>query len=85
LWNATLEEGLKDQLVGQYLRAPNSNYGIYVLGYFRSQKRYWEEKSTRKKLNFADLISHLQDIATSIVRERTDVDGIQVYGIDFSL
>jgi hypothetical protein len=84
-WTLTdLEKGLTDQLVGQYLRAPNSNYGIYVLGYFCSQKRYWEERSTGKKLNFADLISHLQNIAKSIVNERTDVGGVEVYGIDFS-
>jgi hypothetical protein len=79
-----LEEGLTDQLVGQYLRAPNSNYGIYVLGYFSRQKKYWEDKPAGKKLNFADLISHLQDIAKIIVKERTDVDGVEVFGIDFS-
>jgi hypothetical protein len=84
-WNLVdLEEGITKQLVGQYLRAPDSNYGIYVLGYFSSQKQYWKEISSGKKLTFADLISHLQDIAKSIVMKRRDLDGIQVYGIDFS-
>lgn len=79
-----LEKGLKDQLVGQYLRAPNSSYGIYVLGYFSSQKGYWKERSSEKKLRFTDLITHLQDIAKNIVKEQTDVDGIEIFGIDFS-
>lgn len=79
-----LLECLEDQLVGQYLRAAQVRYGIYVLGN-TSPKRRWEMPSTGKRLNFNELVQHIQDRAASLQTElREGVDGIEVIGIDFS-
>ena len=61
-----LEKGLVDQLVGQYLRAPNCNYGIYVLGY-KKTKSYWKDPEAESQLSFHNLVQHLQGIAKAVL------------------
>lgn len=78
-----LVAGLVDQLVGRYLRAESSNYGIYVIGY-KGQKKYWEEWESNCRLSFVDLVRHLGSIANSMVQARCDISGLEVFGIDFS-
>lgn len=78
-----LATGLVDQLVGQYLRAVNSNYGIYIVGY-KGQKASWDESETGQRLSFCELIQHLEKMAESLTCSRKDFDGLRVFGLDFS-
>ena len=78
-----VKEGLVDQLVGQYLRASNCNYGIYVLGY-KKTKSYWKDSEAGSRLSFHDLVQHLQGIAKAVLTQRDDVNGLKVFGINFS-
>jgi hypothetical protein len=78
--NAKLEERLRNQLVGQYLRAQNARFGIYVL--FRANPdRGWEDDDG-KKLDWPALLSRLQAVADAVVAARPDVDNVIVLGID---
>lgn len=79
-----LTAGLVDQLVGQYLRAVNSNYGIYVVGY-KGAKTYWEETETGRRLSFPDLVRHLENTAAAITHSRQGIDDLRVFGINFSV
>jgi len=78
-----LRLGLLNQLVGQYLRAPNSNYGIYILGY-KGKKTWWENQDSGQRLTFPDILKDLREQATAILRDRYDIDGLEVIGINFS-
>ena len=81
-WTVTdLEDGLKNQLVGQYLRAVDSTHGIYLLVNAKSG-RTW--KLMAKKLDFNGLLQHLQILAKKIEREREGVDRLEVIGIDLT-
>ena len=69
--------------MGKYLRAPNSNYGIYVLGY-KKRRNYWKDPATRKRLYFEDLVGKLKAIAEALSQERDNIGGLKVFGINFS-
>lgn len=77
-----LLERLENQLVGQYLRAHNSRYGIYVLG-FIGKKHHWEEPSTGKRLLFADVVGVVKQRAVSLLQSTPKVLGLEVVSIDF--
>jgi hypothetical protein len=77
-----LIEGLADQLVGKYLRAPDSNYGIYVLGY-KGEKNYWLKGENGQKLAFNELVQHLQDVARGLEKDHKDAICLQVFDINF--
>jgi len=77
-----LLERLENQLVGQYLRANNSRYGIYVLGTF-GRKGYWE-KSAGRRLVFEEVVDIVRRRAGELENARSDVAGIEVVSIDFS-
>jgi hypothetical protein len=78
-----LEKGLVDQLVGQYLRAPNCNYGIYALG-CKKTTSYWKDPEAESQLSFHDLVQHIHGIAKAVLTQRDDVNGLEVFGINFS-
>jgi hypothetical protein len=78
-----LFERLENQLVGQYLRAHDVHYGIYLLG-FKGTKEQWEHPTGGRRISFAQLIETLQAHAKELVRGRTDIHGLLVIGIDFS-
>lgn len=79
-----LLECLENQLVGQYLRPSNVNFGIYVLGN-TVPKRRWKIPGSTEKIDFAEVVLRLQERAAELVAElQNGVDGIQVIGIDFS-
>jgi len=84
-WNiGKLLEGLENQLVGQYLRASNVRYGIYVIGNTEPTKR-WKIPGTGESIDFNALVSLIQQRATELQAEMRDgVDGVEVIGIDFS-
>jgi hypothetical protein len=77
---AKLEERLRNQLFGQYLRARNARFGIYVL--FRaSRDRRWRDDDG-VDLEWPALLTRLQAVANDAVAERADVDHVVVLGID---
>ena len=78
---AELRDGLEQQLVGKYLRAVHSNYGVYVVGY-KGEKKRWVGETRR--LGFRDVIEEIEKAAEWLVRTREDVLRLQVVGIDFS-
>jgi len=78
-----LKQGLVDQLVGQYLRAHESTYGIYVLGY-KKTKEHWIDRESGDRFSFEGLVQHLQEVANEVVKQRDDVNGLKVFGIDFA-
>jgi hypothetical protein len=77
-----LKEGLEDQLIGKYLRAPDSNYGIYVLGY-KGEKSYWVDDESNQRLLFDELVRHFEELAEAEVKHRNYVIGLRVFGINF--
>jgi hypothetical protein len=78
---STLIERLENQLVGQYLRAHNSRYGIYFIGMIGHNK----EKSCKndQEHSFEQVIEILKARAKAIVESRNEVEGLEVIGIDF--
>ncbi len=85
-WNyEELREGLENQLVGQYLRAHNSKYGIYVLGIIGKPKaKKWFDGSNEAALSFDELIQSLKEKAELVEAvQRLNVEGLEVFGIDF--
>ena len=79
-----LEERLTNQLVGQYLRAPDSNYGIFVLGYIgKDGKKYWQDTKRGLKVTFDELIQHLNGIASNLIDIQKGIYGLKVIGINF--
>jgi len=78
-----LFERLENQLVGQYLRAHDVHYGVYLLGY-KGTKKEWAHPTGDRRVPFSQLIESLQARADQIVRERTDIHDVFVMGIDFT-
>lgn len=83
--NWTLEkllERLENQLVGQYLRAHNSRFGIYLLGYIGNQQ-HWVESATGKKFGFEEVVGIVRQHAISLVQKKPKIAGLEVIGINF--
>lgn len=76
----SLEERLRNQLIGQYLRAQNARYGFYVL-IRENADRHWQDRNGGC-LDWPALLIRLQDIANEIVRGRSDIENVVVLGID---
>lgn len=70
-------ERLHNQLVGQYLRDVRSRFGVFLL--VRRDKSRWKSE---RLLTFEELITHVQEEADRIIKERPDLDAIKVVGID---
>jgi hypothetical protein len=75
-----LLERLENQLVGQYLRAHNSRYGIYVLA-TDGRKGHWE--SPDGNLNFNQVIERVARRAEELKRTRPGIGDLRVVSIDF--
>ena len=75
-----LLERLENQLVGQYLRAHNSRYGIYVLA-TDGRKGHWE--SPDGNLNFNQVIGRVARRAEELKRTRPGIGDLRVVSIDF--
>jgi len=80
---AELLAGLRDQLVGTYLRDDNARYGIYVLALF-NHDRWWKATEDQSRLDSADLLLMLQRQRDEILRKRPDIAGLEIVLIDFS-
>lgn len=76
-----LLDGLEIQLIGQYLRAHNSRYGVYVLD-MMGRKQSWET-GDGSKLNFGQLLTCLEVRKKELVVQLPDVRDVAVIGMDF--
>ena len=82
-WSHTeLEERLKNQLVGQYLRDYRSQFGIYML--INQSKKRWKIVKENRYVNFQNLIKELQIVADEITEARSYISEIKIIGIDLN-
>lgn len=83
-WSYTeLKKALTEQLVGLYLRSQDSRHGILVIGK-NEEKNEWRDQDKNQSFNFKELIDDLNKQANEILKNRSDIDGLKVIGIDFS-
>lgn len=75
-----LLERLENQLVGQYLHAHNSRYGIYVLA-MNGRKGHW--KSPDGDLDFNQVIERVDRHAEELRTTRPGIGDVRVVAIDF--
>ena len=78
-----LEEALRDQLVGRYLRHSICKAGCLLLTY-RGRKKYWVHPSTKKHLNFAEIVTHLNDKARELETEGSADVRVAAFGLDLT-
>ena len=77
-----LEEGLREQLAQDYLKPVARRHGIFVITHHG--KRKWRHLTTKRTLNFPELIAHLTDIASTLVSNDSGPIEVTVRGIDAS-
>jgi hypothetical protein len=77
-----LLERLENQLVGQYLRAHNSRYGIYFLGFIGKQQ-HWKEPKTGNLITFKEVVRIVSEHANTLVQTNPKIAGLDVMSIDF--
>ena len=77
-----LVEALEDQLLGKYLRAHNSRYGVLVVGMHDGGRKGWDPP-TGGRLRFPEVIAFLQSKAVELERSHPEVKRLTVVGIDF--
>lgn len=79
-----LNKGLIDQLLGKYLRAPNSNFGVYVLGYIgKGNKQHWVDDKSNMRFSYDELVHHFEKIADAEVKHQNYNKDLRVFGINF--
>ncbi|MBC3911101.1 NACHT domain-containing protein [Undibacterium umbellatum] len=78
-----LEEALKVQLCGQYLRAQNGRYGILLLVHQVERKQGWELPDGTF-IDFTAVVTHLQSMALAIREAAPDGPQPEIYAIDVS-
>jgi len=78
-----LEKGLRDQLVGQYLRAHDSKCGIYIIGYVGQQEE-WVNSSNGDRYSFDQLVSYLNLKCNEILENNPEIDALKLVTIDFT-
>lgn len=75
-----LEDALRQQLVGDYLRPATRRHGILVIT--RHSTRKWEEPDTNRELDFGQLLERLRGIAETIGHNETGPIKALVIGLD---
>ena len=78
-----LEQALRGQLVGQYLRDANCKAGCLLLTY-HGRKQYWEHPDTKKRLYFPEMVTFLKDKARTLTEECLHDIRITVFGLDLT-
>jgi len=77
-----LEESLRAQLVGSYMRANGSGYGIFVVC-SSGPRKPWKDESGQE-LDFQRVLERLRALASRIAEDSSlMVAGLEVVGIDF--
>lgn len=77
-----LMERLENQLAGDYLRAHNSRFGIYIIGLIGDQ-REWRDGSG-KRYSFPQFSELLRQRALELRRLHPGISGLNVVPIDFT-
>jgi hypothetical protein len=77
-----LLERLENQLIGQYLRAHKSRYGIYLLG-FIGKKQHWKNAETGKSLTFADVVEIVRQRSYLLLQSNPKISGLEIVSINF--
>jgi hypothetical protein len=75
-----LENALRHQLVGQYLRHDNCRAGCLLLTY-AGRKSYWKHPQ-KGRLSFAEVTEHLRALAQEIERDSNFAVLVAVFGLD---
>ena len=78
-----LENALRKQLVGQYLRHENCTGGCLLLTY-HGRKKYWVDPDSKERLAFSDVVDILRKKARALEREYQDRIRVAVFGLDLT-
>jgi hypothetical protein len=76
-----LEDALKKQLCGRYLRQRENKHGILLLVHQKPRKGGWK-KSDGTKLNFATVVAHLKEMAIVISGSSSDAPQPEIAVLD---
>ena len=83
-WSLTqLEEALRGQLLGQYLRHVDCKAGCLLLTYHGS-KNYWHHPEFRNRMAFPDVVAFLGEKAKSIETETSHDVCLSVFGLNLT-
>ena len=80
---ADLEDALRKQIVGQYLRHANCCGGCLLLTY-HGRKNYWVHPDIKKRLPFSDVVGVLREKARALEREHQGRIRFEVFGLDLT-
>ena len=80
---ANLEDALREQLVGQYLRHANCWGGCLLLTY-HGRKTFWVHPDSKKELSFSDVVGVLREKARALELEHQDRIRVEVFGLDLT-
>ena len=78
-----LEEALRDQLFGQYLRDGDCKAGCLLLTY-RGEKGYWRHPESGKRLGFGEIVECLRESAAKIETKSSNDVRLAVFGLDLT-
>lgn len=78
-----LEKALVKQLVGQYLKASESCYGIFLVANAEADHT-WSKRGPNRKMDFSELITHLNALAKKLEADTIGVTRVEVVGIDLT-
>ena len=79
-----LEDALRVQLVGRYLRDRHNRYGILLLVHQKRRRRGWGAAATGEFLTFEQVVDHLQTIARSIAAESPIAPQVEIAVVNVS-
>jgi len=81
-WTGNQLDGtLPNQIVGQYMRANNSRFGVLVLANFKPNKK-WQPDGTAE-VDFKGLTARLTAQAKDILRTNDEIEGLNVVSLEF--
>ena len=78
-----LEDALRKQLVGQYLRHANCRGGCLLLTH-HGRKKYWMHADTKKRLTFSEVVGILREKARALEQEHKHRISVEVFGLDLT-
>lgn len=76
-----LSERLKNQLCNDYLRDDRTRFGVFLLVYRGKGRQSWEIPNRH---NFEELVLSLHQQAKNYIAERSDIEDVEVIGIDLT-
>ena len=77
-----LREALFDQLVGQYLRSPDSCHGVLFLASLKAG-RHWDP-AEGGRLSFVEMVESLDGLARDAAGRIPGVEALRVVGMDLT-